>query len=55
MENSELDLLDIVQAEKDNPVIKKIAKEMSKELGHGNTYPELLEKLRSMNMPWKSL
>lgn len=45
MENSELDLYDIVQAEKDNPQIKIVAKEMAAELGKGNTYPELLEKL----------
>ena len=45
MENSELDLLDIVQAEKDNTEIKNIAAEMAKELGKGNTYPGLMEKL----------
>jgi L-fucose isomerase-like protein len=45
MENSELDLLDIVQAEKDNSEIKRIAKEMAGELGKGNTYPDLIEKL----------
>jgi L-fucose isomerase-like protein len=45
MENSELDLLDIVQAEKDNPEIKRIAKEMAAELGKGNTYPDLIDKL----------
>ncbi len=45
MENSELDLYDIVQAEKDNPEIKTIAAEMSKELGKGNTYPDLIGKL----------
>ncbi len=45
MENSELDLYDIVNAEKDNPEIKNIAKEMAEELGHGNTYPDLIEKL----------
>ncbi len=45
MENSELDLLDIVQAEKDNPEIKKIVAEMTSELGKGNTFPDLLEKL----------
>jgi L-fucose isomerase-like protein len=45
MENSELDLYDIVQAEKDNPQVKVIAKEMAAELGKGNTYPDLLEKL----------
>ncbi len=45
MENSELDLYDIVQAEKNNPEVKRIAKEMASELGKGNTYPDLLEKL----------
>jgi L-fucose isomerase-like protein len=45
MENSELDLLDIVQAEKGNPEIKKIAEEMAGELKEGNTYPDLIEKL----------
>lgn len=45
MENSELDLLDIVQAEKGNPEIKKIAEEMAGELKKGNTYPDLIEKL----------
>lgn len=45
MENSELDLLDIVEAEKDNPRIKEVAEEMAKELGSGNTYPGLLNKL----------
>ncbi len=45
MENSELDLLDIVQAEKGNPEVKSIVKEMESELGKGNRYPDLLEKL----------
>jgi L-fucose isomerase-like protein len=45
MENSELDLLDIVQEEKGNPEILQLAGEMSGELGKGNTYPELLTKL----------
>jgi len=45
MENSELDLYDIVQSEKDNPQIKELAAEMSQELGQGNTYPDLIEKL----------
>jgi L-fucose isomerase-like protein len=45
MENSELDLLDIVQAEKGNPEVRRIAGEMAGELGEGNTYPELTEKL----------
>jgi L-fucose isomerase-like protein len=45
MENSELDLLDIVQAQKGSPEVKKITQEMAAELGKGNTYPDLLEKL----------
>jgi L-fucose isomerase-like protein len=45
MENSELDLYDIVQQEKDNPEVKRVAKEMALELGKGNTYPDLIEKL----------
>jgi L-fucose isomerase-like protein len=45
MENSELDLYDIVRTEDGNPEIKKIAQEMAEELGRGNTYPDLLEKL----------
>jgi len=45
MENSELDLLDIVQAEKGNTEVKRIASEMAVELGKGNTYPDLIDKL----------
>ena len=45
MENSELDLYDIVMNEKDNPEVKKIADEMALELGKGNTYPDLITKL----------
>ena len=45
MENSELDLYDLVQAEKDNPDVQRIAKEIALELGQGNTYPDLNEKL----------
>jgi L-fucose isomerase-like protein len=45
MENSELDLLDLVKAEDGNPEVKRIAGEMAGELGKGNTYPGLLEKL----------
>jgi L-fucose isomerase-like protein len=45
MENSELDLYDIYNSAKGNPNIKKIASGMAKELGTGNTYPELLDKL----------
>jgi L-fucose isomerase-like protein len=45
MENSELDLYDLVQAEKGSSDVKRIAKDMVSELGQGNTYPELNEKL----------
>jgi L-fucose isomerase-like protein len=45
MENSELDLLDVVQAEKGNPELKQLVAAMGTELGKGNTYPDLLEKL----------
>jgi L-fucose isomerase-like protein len=45
MENSELDLYDIVQAEKGNPEVKGLAAEMAADLGKGNTFPDLLEKL----------
>ena len=45
MENSELDLYDLVQAEKSNPEVGSVASEMTAELGQGNTYPDLIEKL----------
>jgi L-fucose isomerase-like protein len=45
MENSELDLYDLVQAERDNPQIRRIVGEMEAELGPGNTYPDLIEKV----------
>jgi L-fucose isomerase-like protein len=45
MENSELDLYDIVQAEKGSPEVKRITAEIAAELGQGNTYPDLIEKL----------
>jgi L-fucose isomerase-like protein len=45
MENSELDLYDIFLKAKGNPAVKNVAKEMAKELGRGNAYPDLLEKL----------
>ncbi|MBN1942366.1 MAG: fucose isomerase [Phycisphaerae bacterium] len=46
MENSELDLLQLFQAvgEKDADV-KRTAQDMARELGKGNTYPDLLPKL----------
>ena len=45
MENSELDLYDLVQAEKGSSEAKRLAEEMVGELGAGNTYPDLIEKL----------
>jgi len=45
MENSELDLYDIYLKAKDASEIKAVAEEMAQELGKGNTYPDLLEKL----------
>ena len=45
MENSELDLYDIFLSVKGDPGIKAVAEDMAKELGKGNKYPDLLEKL----------
>ena len=45
MENSELDMYDIFLSKKGDPRIKSITADMAKELGKGNTYPELLEPL----------
>ncbi|MDD8026507.1 MAG: fucose isomerase [Acidobacteriota bacterium] len=45
MENSELDLYDIFLKAKGAREIKAVAKDMAKELGAGNAYPDLLEKL----------
>lgn len=45
MENSELDLYDIFLSAEGNPKVKKVAEEMAAELGHGNTYPDMLMKL----------
>jgi L-fucose isomerase-like protein len=45
MENSELDLYDIFLKAKGDPAIKAVARDMAKELGAGNAYPDLLDKL----------
>ena len=45
MENSELDLYDIFLKAKGAPEIKAVARDMARELGAGNAYPDLLEKL----------
>jgi L-fucose isomerase-like protein len=45
MENSELDMYDQFLSKKGDPRIPALAKEIAKELGKGNTYPDLLEPL----------
>ncbi|MCX6559208.1 MAG: fucose isomerase [Candidatus Aminicenantes bacterium] len=45
MENSELDLYDAFLQAKGAREVKAVAKDMAKELGAGNAYPDLLEKL----------
>jgi len=45
MENSELDLYDIYQSAAGDSRIQTVAKDMAKELGAGNTFPDLLIKL----------
>jgi len=45
MENSELDLYDAFKAAENDSGIKAVAQDMAQELGKGNTYPGLLDKL----------
>jgi len=45
MENSELDLYDIFLKAKGDPKIKSVARDMAKELGQGNAFPDMLGKL----------
>jgi L-fucose isomerase-like protein len=45
MENSELDLYDIYRSAADNKQIPAVVEDMKKELGTGNTYPEILTQL----------
>ncbi|MBP6909812.1 MAG: fucose isomerase [Candidatus Saccharicenans sp.] len=45
MENSELDLYDVYLKAAGSPEIKAVAADMARELGTGNNYPELLDKL----------
>ncbi len=42
MENSELDMYDMFLSKKGDPRIPAVAADMAKELGKGNTYPDLL-------------
>jgi L-fucose isomerase-like protein len=50
MENSELDMFDLFQSKKGDSRIKGVAQEMAKELGKGNTYPDLLEPLAQFEL-----
>jgi L-fucose isomerase-like protein len=45
MENSELDLYDIFLKAKGEPRIRAVAKDMARELGAGNRFPDVLTKL----------
>ncbi|NQT24415.1 fucose isomerase [candidate division KSB1 bacterium] len=45
MENSELDLYDIYQSAAGDKRIESVAQDMAKELGAGNQYPDILNKL----------
>jgi len=45
MENSELDLYDIFLKAKDDPAVKAVARDMARELGAGNRYPDILAKV----------
>jgi L-fucose isomerase-like protein len=53
MENSELDLYDIFLSAKGDRDIPAIARDMAKELGKGNAYPQLLEKLAQYEVALK--
>ncbi len=45
MENSELDLLDIFRSAEGDPEVELVAKDMARELGDSNNYPDILTKL----------
>ena len=45
MENSELDMYDVYLSKKGDPRIKSVAADMARELGKGNTYPDLMDLL----------
>jgi len=54
MENSELDLLKLYnQVDENDPEVKAITRDMEKELGKGNTYPDLLGKLGRFELALK--
>ena len=50
MENSELDMYDLFLQKKGDPRVKAVAADMAKELGRGNTYPDLLEPLAQFEL-----
>ncbi|MCP4402957.1 MAG: fucose isomerase [bacterium] len=54
MENSELDLYDIFLSAEGDPGIQAVAEDMAKELGSGNTYPDLLNKLAQHEVALKN-
>ena len=49
-ENSELDLLVAYRKHKDDPRIKDVIADMEKELGEGNTYPDLLSRMAQFEL-----
>lgn len=53
MENSELDLYDIFLSAKDDPGVSAVARDMARDLGPGNTYPDLLPKLAQYEVALK--
>lgn len=53
MENSELDMYDIFREAKDDPQINSIVEDMTKELGAGNQYPDMLSKLAQYEIALK--
>jgi L-fucose isomerase-like protein len=50
VENSELDMYDLFLSAKGDPRIKAIAADMARELGKGNTYPDLMEPLAQFEL-----
>jgi len=54
MENSELDLYELYNAAKENPEIPAVIKDMEKELGEGNHFPEVLPKLARYEVTLKN-
>ncbi len=50
MENSELDMYDLFLQKKGDARVKALAADMAKDLGRGNTYPDLLEPLAQFEL-----